>query len=332
MLAFQHIIDVQSSALCFQIDIIFRVFNESFYEVKIATTCLMNMTVFGFSRIIFDKTAIQALGFCYFQYGLLESTNGNTSPLTFSTTPFISNNFMMGMKSFHVNVVNSFKFTTTIGTTTSVASTTMFTYLSFMYWSFKLRVCPTGFPYFEPPTLLCYDVCPNGYYGDPVQLMCLKCHYSCLTCSAYTTCTSCDPAANRILSSSSCIPNTGYYDNSTTIAVLCTSIDTNCQTCANTTTFSCQICADGYYLDSTGGCTVCSSTCATCTSAVICITCRTGFNLDSASACVAPLCTDPNCVDCPSSSLICATCLTGYRVQSDSTCATVCGDRIVAGT
>jgi hypothetical protein len=66
MLAFQHIIDVQSSALCFQIDIIFRVFNESFYEVKIATTCAMNMTVFGFSRIIFDKTAIQALGFCYF--------------------------------------------------------------------------------------------------------------------------------------------------------------------------------------------------------------------------------------------------------------------------
>lgn len=66
MLAFQHIINVTSTALCFNIDIIFRVFNSSFYEVTISTYCNMIMSQFGFSRIIFDRTAIQNLGFCYF--------------------------------------------------------------------------------------------------------------------------------------------------------------------------------------------------------------------------------------------------------------------------
>lgn len=69
MLAFQHMINVTSSALCFNIDIIFRVFNSSYYEVTISSYCNMIMNQFGFSRIIFDKTAIQALGFCYFQFG-----------------------------------------------------------------------------------------------------------------------------------------------------------------------------------------------------------------------------------------------------------------------
>lgn len=72
MLAFQHIIDVYNPSLCFEIDIIFRVFNASFYEVQIGSQCTgLQMTTFGFSRIIFDRTAIQALGFCYFEYGQL---------------------------------------------------------------------------------------------------------------------------------------------------------------------------------------------------------------------------------------------------------------------
>lgn len=67
MLAFQHMIDVTSPSLCFEIDIIFRVFNASFYEVQIGSQCAgLQLTTFGFSRIIFDRTAIQALGFSYF--------------------------------------------------------------------------------------------------------------------------------------------------------------------------------------------------------------------------------------------------------------------------
>ena len=175
MLAFQHIIDVVSPSSCFQIDIVFRIFNSSYYEVVVSTTCSLTMYAFGFSRMIFDKTAIEALGFCFFQFGELQATNGNASPLTFTTTPFFSTNFMMGMKSFHVNGPNKLKFSTTIASTTSVASPISFNYFSFMYWSFKKRVCPAGYPYFQPSTSFCFVFCPNGTYVNNTVEMCLTC-------------------------------------------------------------------------------------------------------------------------------------------------------------
>lgn len=59
MLAFQHIMDADSSDNCYNIDIVFQIFNASFYEVIISTECsTMSLYRFGFSRIIFDKTAI----------------------------------------------------------------------------------------------------------------------------------------------------------------------------------------------------------------------------------------------------------------------------------
>jgi hypothetical protein len=58
------------------------------------------MGMFGFSRIIFDRTAIEALGYCYFKYGQLNSTNGDTSTLSLTLPVYIDVNFMMGMKSF----------------------------------------------------------------------------------------------------------------------------------------------------------------------------------------------------------------------------------------
>lgn len=126
----------------------FRIFNQSFYEVVITSNCsTMSLYQFGFSRIIFDKTAIEALGYCYFQFGELRATNGDNNPLTFTTSPFFANNFMLGMKSFSLQL-NKFKFRCNIGSTTTVSNTGSYKYLSFMYWSFRWRVCPTGYPYF----------------------------------------------------------------------------------------------------------------------------------------------------------------------------------------
>lgn len=135
---------------------------------------------------------------------------------------------MMGMKSFNVSGISSLKFSTTISTTTSVASSSAYKYLSFMYWSFKLRVCPAGYPYFIASTLLCYDICPDGMFGNTTSLMCAACHYSCLTCSAFTTCVTCNTTANRYLNGTSCPPNYGYYDNLTVITILCSSVLANC--------------------------------------------------------------------------------------------------------
>ena len=90
------------------------------------------------------------MGVNYFQYGVLTANNSNSSPLTLTTSPYISANFMFGLKCFHVNTVASLKFTTTDGATTSVSVTNTFIGLVFSYWSFRQRSCPTGFPNFEP--------------------------------------------------------------------------------------------------------------------------------------------------------------------------------------
>lgn len=129
------------------------------------------MYSFGFSRIIFDKTAIESLGECFFRFGELQATNNNDSPLTFTTNPFFSANFMLGMKSFNTEGETKLKFSTSMGTTTSVSSN-KFTSLSFMYWTFRKRVCPAGYPFFQISTNLCFDTCPDGTYPNNVLSIC----------------------------------------------------------------------------------------------------------------------------------------------------------------
>lgn len=83
---------------------------------------------------------------------------------------------MMGMKSFNFSGDPIIKFTTNIDINTSVSSTTSYYYLSFMYWSFKFRNCPNGYPYFLENVGLCYDICPDGMYGNITSYLCLPCH------------------------------------------------------------------------------------------------------------------------------------------------------------
>lgn len=162
------------------------------------------------------------------------------------------------MKSFSVSGAPTLSFASSIAATTTITSTIAFKHLTFMYWSFKLRVCPAGYPYFQPSTLLCLDICPNGQYGDNSSLMCMPCHYSCLTCSAFATCLTCDPAANRNLTTNACPPLLGFYDNRTAVAVSCAPQIANCIDCTNSTgTIACVTCAAGFYLDATGQCSPC---------------------------------------------------------------------------
>lgn len=58
MLVFLHLIDLTyyGSTIDFSIDMIVR--NVSYYSVKIASTSDIYVNYIGFSRMIFDKTAI----------------------------------------------------------------------------------------------------------------------------------------------------------------------------------------------------------------------------------------------------------------------------------
>lgn len=242
---------------------------------------------------------------------------------------------MIGMKSFNFSSISSVKFATTIGTTTSVASSSMYKYLSFMYWSFKLRVCPTGYPYFIASTLLCYDICPDGMYGNATSLMCLLCDYTCLTCNSNTntSCLTCNSTNNRNLTGTSCPPSFGYYENYTANTLLCSLVLTNCLACTNNAT--CTNCTSGYYIDAINTCKLCNTSltnCLNCTSSTLCTVCAAGYVI-SAGACIFNPCTDPNCLSCPVSYSVCTSCITGtgYQLVSGS-CLPICGDGIKVGT
>lgn len=72
----------------------------------------MKVKTFGFSRIIFDKTAIENLGYCYFDYGEIISLNGNISSLSINFNIYLSTNFMFGLKSFHLQNYSALQFIT----------------------------------------------------------------------------------------------------------------------------------------------------------------------------------------------------------------------------
>lgn len=169
---------------------------------------------------------------------------------------------MFGLKSYNARGSDKIQFRTTIASNTRVNSGFNFVSISFMYWSFKKRECPAGYPFFQISTLLCYDVCPDGTYPDTILDICPLCHYSCLTCSAYDVCTNCDPATNRFQNGSSCSSNPGYFDNGTSDAVACSLSLSNCLECINSSI--CTNCTTGFYADINGTCQPCDPTISSC--------------------------------------------------------------------
>lgn len=212
LLVFQHTFDLFQGNKCFDLQNTLRILNQSFYEVNITANCTaLTLYKFGASRLIFDKTTIEADGYYYFSYGSISATNSNTSSLTFATNPYFSGSYMLGLNSFALSGMTKIKFVSLTGTTTSISSNTGFDLLKFYYWSLKYRSCPTTNPYYYPTDGLCYDICPNGTYANTTSKMCLACSYTCLTCSSYSNCSSCNSSNFRTLNLFTCKPNNGYY-------------------------------------------------------------------------------------------------------------------------
>ena len=81
-------VTASSSNYCYNLFLEFDIVNASFYHVGISSSCQgMRMYKFGFSRIIYDKTAIEALGYNYFNYGKLNSYYSNSSSLEVTLDP-----------------------------------------------------------------------------------------------------------------------------------------------------------------------------------------------------------------------------------------------------
>jgi hypothetical protein len=268
LLAFQNMFSLYGDINgCYGIDIQFNLVNSSFCQALYTTTCSIEVDYMGFNMVIFDQTAIEAFGEQQFQYGFLNSFNGDPSTLTLQTSIFFDANFMYGMKSWLVNGSPSLNFVSSLGPTTTVSSTTAYQHLHFSYWSCTTKGCPTDYPLYEASTDLCYDVCPDGTYSNSTVYTCPPCYYTCETCSSYSVCTKCNATTNRYLNGSACLPNPGYFENSTAIAELCSAVIVNCSEC------------DGL--------------------PPICTHCDPSYTVNSIENICELACTDKNCLFCP---------------------------------
>jgi hypothetical protein len=72
--------------------------------------------------------------------------------------------------------------------------------------------------------------CITGYYNVNNNVVCQPCIYSCLNCSAATTCTACNGTAHRVINNNNCLCSDGYYDDGN---------NTLCQPCFSTC-FACN--------------------------------------------------------------------------------------------
>lgn len=58
----------------------------------------------------------------------------------------------------------------------------------------RVRRCPSGYNYYEPASVLCYDICPSTTYVNTSFSLCMPCYYACKTCTAsniVNACSSC---------------------------------------------------------------------------------------------------------------------------------------------
>ncbi|EDR28439.1 protein serine/threonine kinase, putative [Entamoeba dispar SAW760] len=147
--------------------------------------------------------------------------------------------------------------------------------------------------------------CDVKYYIDPITHTCLPCGSSeCETCNSATNCTLC-------------------YAPSTLSEGVCKTCDIlNCVTCSRSS-YTCDSCNPGYYLNSDNFCTSCSETfshCSICSSSH-CTICSNNYYLDSLNQC-QECSTMVGCLICSPKEERCLTCLSDeyYLDSVTSTC------------
>jgi hypothetical protein len=97
----------------------------------------------------------------------------------------------------------------------------------------------------------------------------------------------------------------------------CVPCQAGCDVCSNIDFSICLSCLQGYYANSTGGCSMCSTNCMSCTS-LGCTACFVSYFLSSNLTCV-DLCDYP-CTVCNSSNVeYCSSCIYGYTLM-DALC------------
>lgn len=301
----------------------------------------MTLNYAGFSRLIFDKTAIEAMGNDYFNYGIVSSLNNNAATLATTIPPdIIPSNLFYGMHSFNIQTSLSYL---NYGSSYNISSgligytpqgTYVYAEMKFSYMHHKTRTCPSSNPYYNISELLCYDQCADGWYADISTMTCKQCLYDCKSCTSATSCSTCDATVDkRQLSGTRCSALPGYYDDGTSnqAAQPCTS---PCATCVTSATY-CLSCVSGYY-PSGSKCFSCNAAipnCTTCSNSTFCTLCSGGGSGTTCTVCTASQylnTTSNTCINCSSvvsncqsctSNTQCTMCQTTFTLNSGTNCS-----------
>jgi len=95
--------DIDSYDGTIDIDLNFTLVNGSYYTLIVKSDSDIMLNKIAISRMIFDKTAIEAMGSDYFDYGIVTSTDNNATALSTTIPPnILPANLFFGMHSFTI--------------------------------------------------------------------------------------------------------------------------------------------------------------------------------------------------------------------------------------
>ena len=178
--------------------------------------------------------------------------------------------------------------------------------------------CMDGYSLENGNCIPCTSPCKTCQDGQPAK--CLSCYSNaflngeaCSTCTASSNCLTC--SSSNLAQCTSC--PYGYSLNSDNVCVL--GCPDNCLSCTSASV--CNICIEGYSVNSNGTCLPCLSNCRQCsgTQQSVCLSCGKGFFLNTEGTC--SVCTE-FCSSCDPNG--CTQCVAGYTLTSDFKCAKKC--------
>ena len=111
--------------------------------------------------LIYDVSLAEGTKDNFADYQFIIGTNNVISPV--SLLYFSSSNLLVGISQF--TYINGFSYNIEPNSLAFTIPTTgsSFTNITFSFWSYRKRNCPSTTPYYEKTANLCYDVCPSGH-------------------------------------------------------------------------------------------------------------------------------------------------------------------------
>lgn len=202
-------------------------------------TIITSLTVYV---VIYDPTDLAVLSIYFPDYTITTTYLGTQT--TFASLPkgYFDQNFIGGLSSFSFQNNIEYNNTLSIPTSNLVYTSPSSLYNSVPQLQFRVRYCPSAYPFYNLKDSLCYTVCPSTTYLGSTGFVCYACGAYCLTCLNSTVCTTC--ISTMILNTTTTLNTTDNVNYTTSTCIcptssylyygVCYGCDYTCLTCTST--------------------------------------------------------------------------------------------------